>query len=173
KYVVLRSVRPNDYPDILRWQNDPDIFYWMDYTHPFALEDVIESERNAVQEGHPFLIEANGKGIGRVGLNNFRPRDGLAALYIFVGEKIEWGKHLGLDALIATLVFGFDYLELRMIELWMLDGNERARHMYKTAGFIEEARLPARSLKAGVFVDHVWMSVTREAFAEARALYGI
>jgi RimJ/RimL family protein N-acetyltransferase len=173
KQVVLRTPTPADYPDILRWQNDPEVFYWMDYVHPFTLDDIVESEQRAIEEGHPFIIDLDGKGMGRVGLNNFRQRDELAALYIFVGELPLWGKHIGLDALMATLMFGFDYLDLRMIELWMLDGNERAAHMYKSAGFVEEARLADRSLKAGVYVDHVWMSITREAFAQSRATYGI
>lgn len=172
KVTRLRPVMPADHEDILRWQNDPDIFYWMDYVHPFTLEDIHESEARAKEEGHPFIIEAGGKGIGRVGLNNFRQRDGLAAMYLFVGEKPEWGKHFGLDAVMTLLRFAFDFLELRMVELWMLDGNERAARVYKQAGFAEEARLPARSLKAGDYVDHIWMSVTPERYARARLEYG-
>ena len=169
--VTLRLVRPTDYPDILRWQNDPEVFYWMDYIHPFTLEDIRRGEERAVGEGHPFLIEYQGRGIGRAGLNNFRPRDGLASLYIFVGERVERG--LGLDAIMAMLRFGFDLLDLRMVELWMLDGNERAARAYKSAGFVIDGHLPARSLKDGAYVDHVVMSVDREGFARAREAYGL
>lgn len=145
----------------------------MDYVRPFTLEDIERSEARAAEEGHPFIIEIDGRGIGRIGLNNFRPRDGLASLYIFVGEKTEWHKGLGLDALMAVLRFGFDLLELRKIELWMLDGNERAAHAYKAAGLVEDARLPERSLKDGVYVNHIVMSIDREGFERSRVAYGI
>ena len=67
-----------------------------------ALEDIRRSEEHACTEGHPFVIVAEGRAIGRVGLNNFRPRDGLASLYIFVGDKdvqrtFQWLWQLGAD----------------------------------------------------------------------------
>src|ERR1051325_7857248 len=101
KHVTLRRSEPADYPDIQRWQNDPEVFRWMDYEEPFSLDDIRRSEERARAEGHPFVIEAEGKGIGRIGLNNFRTRDGLASLYLFIGERTTWGKHYGLDALMT------------------------------------------------------------------------
>jgi RimJ/RimL family protein N-acetyltransferase len=161
----------DDHPDILRWQNDPEIFYWMDYEHAFTLADIHESEQRATEEGHPFIIEFEGRGIGRIGLNNFRQRDGLAAMYIFIGERDVWGHHIGLDSVLTILRFGFELLDLRLVELWMLEGNERARKLYKQAGFIEEARLADRSLKNDTYVDHVWFVVDRDGYENARASF--
>lgn len=173
KNVTLRRVEPSDHPDIQRWQNDPEVFHWMDYERPFSLEDIRASEERATQEGIPLIIEVDGRGIGRIGLNNFRTRDAMASLYIFVGERSVWGHRYGLDALMALLRYAFDELHLRKVELWTLDGNERAIHMYKTAGFVEEARLPERSFKDGVYVDHIVMAIDREAFQRAQAETGL
>jgi len=173
KKVVLRRVEPRDHEDILRWQNDPEVFRWMDYDRPFSLEDIHASEVRATREGHPFVIEVDGRAIGRIGLNNFRPRDEMASLYVFVGEKTMWGNGYGLDAIMAVLKYGFEILNLRMIELWTLADNERAMQMYKHAGFSEDGRLPDRSFHEGAYLDHVVMSVDRGSFERSRAAYGI
>src|ERR1043165_506681 len=52
KHVQLRRVEPGDYPAIQVWQNDPEVFYWMDYERAFSLDDIKESETRAVGEGH-------------------------------------------------------------------------------------------------------------------------
>ena len=43
----------------------------------------------------------------------------------------------------------------------------RAFRMYKSLGFVEEARLRDRSFIEGHFVEHVVMSITREEFAHS------
>jgi len=173
KHVQLRRVEPGDYPAIQEWQNDPEVFYWMDYERAFSLEDIRQSEDNAVKEGHPFVIVAEGRAIGRIGLNNFRPRDEMASLYIFVGDRDVRGKGYGIDALMALIAYGFDALNLRKIELWTLAHNERAIRMYKSAGFVEDGRIPERSYKEDRWADHLVMSIDREGFARSRASYGI
>lgn len=173
KHVILRRVEPSDHADIQRWQNDPEVFRWMDYERPFSLEDIRRSEERAVEEGVPLIVEAEGRGVGRIGLNRFHPRDGMASLYIFIGERDVWGKGYGIDALMALLVYAFDVLNLRRVTLWTLADNERAIAMYKRAGFLEEARLPDRSWHDGEYVDHIVMSVDREGFERARGQYGV
>jgi RimJ/RimL family protein N-acetyltransferase len=167
--VVLRRVEPSDHPYILAWQNDPFVFRWMDYTRSFSLEDIQDSEHRATLEGHPFVIEVEGKPIGRIGLNNFRPRDRMASLYLFIGDQDARGKGYGHDALMALLAYGFDTLNLRQIELWTLADNERAIHLYKSCGFVEDGRLRDRSWIDGHYIDHLVMSVTAEEFARTLA----
>jgi len=173
KKVTLRKVEPGDYAEIHRWQNDPDVFRWMDYEHPFSLEDIRRSEERAVTEGYPFMVVADGKSIGRVGLNNLRRRDEMAAFYLFIGENVARGNGYGLDAAMTMLKFGFDQLNLRMVDLWTLADNDRALGLYKKAGFVEEARLPQRSLHDDQYVGHVVMSIDRASFANSRERYGI
>ncbi|HLW18651.1 MAG TPA: GNAT family protein [Actinomycetota bacterium] len=173
KHVQLRRVEPGDYPAIQEWQNDPEVFYWMDYERAFSLDDIRQSEEHAVTEGHPFVIVAEGRTIGRIGLNNFRARDEMASLYIFVGDREVRGKGYGIDALMALIAYGFDALNLRKIELWTLAHNERAIRMYKAAGFVEDGRIPERSYKEDRWADHLVMSIDRESFARSRASYGI
>ena len=161
----LRRVEPADYPLIQRWQNDPEVFVQMDYDRPFSAADIVASEEQAAAEGVPFIIEAGGVPIGRIGLNQFRTRDGIASLYLFIGERGSWGAGHGRAALDLLLRYAFDTLNLRMVQLWMLAGNERAVKLYTAAGFVEEATLRDRSFIDGRYVDHIVMSITSEQFA--------
>ena len=171
--VILRRVEPADHPHIHRWQNDHFVFRWMDYTRAFSLEDVQNSEHQATLEGHPFVIDVDGDPVGRIGLNNFRPRARMASLYVFIGDEDARGKGYGRDALMALLTYAFDTLNLRQVELWTLADNERAIRMYKGCGFVEDGRLRDRSWIEGHYIDHLVMSVNAEEFARTRAEHGL
>jgi RimJ/RimL family protein N-acetyltransferase len=166
--VTLRPVEESDYPLIHAWQNDPDVWWWMDYEQPFSLEDIAESEQRAREEGHPFVIEAEGRPIGRIGLNQFRRRDRICSLYVFVGDRTVEGKGYGREAIVTLLDHAFDRLDLHQVELWALAPNTRAITAYARCGFQQDAVLRDRSFKDGEFVDRVVMSVTREEFEKAR-----
>lgn len=170
--VLLRPTREDDLPSILRWQNDPDVAWRMDYDHPFTLEEIAASEARARQEGHPFVVEVDGRPIGRVGLNAFRERDRICALYAFLGEADVAGRHLGREAILVLLGWGFATFDLHLVELWGLAENARALHTYAACGFVREATLRDRSRWSdGTFHDRAVMSVTRAEYEAARAAF--
>ena len=79
KRVVLRPIEEEDLPLIARWQNHPEVWWYMDYERPFSLEDVRQDEVRSRQDGYPFVITVDGRPIGRIGLNRFRRRDRICA----------------------------------------------------------------------------------------------
>lgn len=165
--VVLRPVSPRDYPSILDWQNDPDVAWLMDYEQAFSLEDIAAQEAEAQRDGCPFVIELDGRPIGRIGLNRFHARDAASALYVYIGLPELWGRGLGRDAVRTILGHAFDTLGLELVELWTLAGNERAVRAYEACGFRVDGRLRARSVKDDARHDHLVMSITREEYAAA------
>jgi RimJ/RimL family protein N-acetyltransferase len=170
--VILRPVEEADHPLILGWQNDPEVWWWMDYERTFTLEDIHESEARAVEEGHPFLIEATGAHpIGRIGLNQFSPRDETCFLYVFIGERDAWGMGLGGDAMVTLLRWGFDTFGLHLVQLWGLSTNARAMRAYAKLGFAVDGTLRERSLKSdGERYDRTFLSITRAEFDERHRL---
>ncbi len=166
--VVLRPVEERDYPLIHTWQNHPEVWFWMDYERPFSLEDIAEGEARARAEGHPFVIEAEGRPIGRIGLNQFRARDRICSLYVYIGDPTAGRKGYGQDAITTLLAYAFDRLDLHMIELWCLAANEQAVESYRACGFVQEGTLRDRSFKDGRWHDRVIMSITREEFGSPR-----
>ena len=168
KSVVLRPVEEEDHRLILRWQNHPEVWWYMDYERPFSLQDIRESEARARAEGHAFVITVEDRPIGRIGLNAFRRRDRICSIYMFIGEPAFWGRGYARDAIMTLLAYAFDRLDLHQVELWTLAANDRATRVYEACGFQLEARLRERSFKDGRFVDHVVMSVNRQEFEKAR-----
>lgn len=163
--VVLRPVTERDHVLILAWQNEPEVWWWMDYDRTFVLADIHESEARAEVEGHPFLIEAGGRPLGRIGLNQFSERDETCSLYVFIGERDAWGKGYGGDAIVTLLRWGFDELGLYLVQLWGLSTNVRAMRLYEKIGFHVDATLRERSRKSdGERYDRTILSITRSEF---------
>jgi RimJ/RimL family protein N-acetyltransferase len=169
--VTLREIQERDLPLILEWQNDPDVWWLMDYERHFTLEDIVEDAERSAREGHPFVIEAEGRAIGRIGLNQFRERDKICSLYLFIGDHGVWGKGYGTDAVVTLLGWAFVTFDLHQIELWSLATNERAIALYERCGFLREADLRERSHKDGRWLDRVVMSVQPGEYAAARKVY--
>jgi RimJ/RimL family protein N-acetyltransferase len=169
KKTTLRPVEDSDLPLIQRWMNQPDVWRYMDYERPYSAEDVREDIERSRQEGHPFTILVGDRPIGRIGLNGFRARDRICAMYLFIGDPDFWGQGYARDACMALLSYAFDRMDLNQVELWTLADNVRAIPMYRRCGFVEEAVLRERSFKEGKWVDHVVMSVNRSEFESARA----
>lgn len=165
--VFLRPVEEQDVELIHRWMNHPEIWHYMDYERPVSMADVAEDVERSRSEGFPSTIVVGDRPIGRIGLNQFRPRDRICSLYMFIGEPAFWGKGFAQDAVMALLDHAFDRWDLHQVELWTLGDNDRALGTYKRCGFAEEARLRERSWKDGRWVDRVVMSVGRDAFASA------
>jgi RimJ/RimL family protein N-acetyltransferase len=168
KKVSLRPTEESDYPLVHAWMNHPEVWRYMDYEAPFSLADVREDIERSRQEGAPFTILVGQRPIGRIGLNQFRRRDRICALYMFIGEPAFWGAGYAHDAVMALLSYAFDRYDLHQVELWTLADNNRAVGMYQRCGFVIEGRLRERSWKQGEWVDHVVMSVNREEFHAVR-----
>lgn len=169
--VTLRPVEDADYPLIHRWMNHPEVWRYMDYELPYSLADVKDDIERSRREGQPFTILVEDRPIGRVGLNQFRRRDQICSLYMFIGEPSFWGQGYAQDSVMALLGYAFDRWDLSMVELWTLADNNRAVSMYEKCGFVQEARLRQRSFKQGRWVDRVVMSVNRDEFATARGMW--
>jgi RimJ/RimL family protein N-acetyltransferase len=169
RVVVLRPVEDDDAGPIHRWQNDPEVWRSMDYERPFSIADIREDIERSRREGHPFVIEVDGRPIGRIGLNQFRRRDRTCGLYLFIGEAEFRGQGHAVDAVSTLVGHAFDRMDLVRVELWTLATNERAIEVYEACGFRREALLPERSFHDGGWVDHVVMSVTSDGHRKAAA----
>ena len=166
--MELRPVAESDAPLVHRWMNHPEVWRYMDYERQYSLAEVREDIVASRESGQPFTILVEGRPVGRIGLNQFRDRDRICALYMYIGEPDCWGHGFARDAVMALLSYAFDRWDFHQVELWTLADNDRAIAMYRRCGFVDEARLRERSFKEGGWVDHVVMSVNREEFGRAR-----
>ena len=98
--------------------------------------------------------------IARVGTIEEKRPD--ASFGISIGEKAEWSKGYGTDALRAICDFGFGQLRLERIELDVYEPNLRAQRSYQKAGFVKEGVLRRAHFSDGRFHDVLRMSLLRE-----------
>ncbi len=78
--------------------------------------------------------------IGLVGLMGIEWNHGNAWVAIGLGERSDWGKGLGTDAMRLILQYAFTELNLYRVTLGFFEYNPRAQRSYEKAGFILEGR---------------------------------
>lgn len=163
----------DDYPLLIGWQNDPDIAHWMDYRSRFSLFDMEQDQERARAEGYPFVVELEGRPIGKCGLSRVHNDERVCGLYLYIGEKDLWGLGLGRDIVMALCRTAFDDLGLERVELTMLETNRRARRVYEGCGFVPLRRLHGRTFRDGTWQQTILMGLDRVSFEDARSSYGI
>ena len=80
---------------------------------------------------------------------------------IMVGEDANRGKGIGTFSVNAMLDHAFDDLNLNRVELGVLEGNARARHVYEKCGFRIEGLKREATFKCGRYEDMLVMAVLR------------
>ncbi|TAJ21545.1 MAG: N-acetyltransferase [Dehalococcoidia bacterium] len=170
--VSLRAIEPEDIDRYLTWLNDPEVTRWLAQRYPIGREGERQIlERLSRANGYDnaaFAVDdrLSGEHLGTISLFDVRPESRVAELGIFIGAKARWGEGIGYDALVTLLRFGFWEMNLRRVELSVLDGNVRAKALYERVGFVEVGRRPGHWYKRGASIDDFLMSIEREAFED-------
>ena len=81
-----------------------------------------------------------------------------------IGCKENQGKGIGTFAVKSIVDHAFFNLNLRRIQLEVLDYNQTAQKLYKKIGFVEEGRRRKAVYKDGQYVDEIIMGLLREEY---------
>ena len=84
-----------------------------------------------------------------------------AFIGIGIGERADWGKGYGSDAMRLILRYAFDELNLHRVTLTVFEYHERAIHTYRKLGFQEEGRQRQRLRRDGRLWDMLVMGLLR------------
>jgi RimJ/RimL family protein N-acetyltransferase len=166
--VYLRPSERSDLDDFVRWFNDAETLRYLAMRGPMgraAEERWFDSmlERQGKRDYHFVIcLLENGRSIGTIGLHEVDLESGSAAFGIAIGEKAEWDKGYGTDALNAICDFGFGELRLERIWLDVYAENARARQSYEKGGFTLEGTMRRALFKRSEFSDVHRMSLLRE-----------
>ncbi|GGS13976.1 MULTISPECIES: GNAT family N-acetyltransferase [Actinokineospora] len=164
RLVRLRAMEPEDADTVWRWHNDPEVVTWLTGIYPEPLAAIRKrwADRPANSfERTVFGIEtiAEGRLIGVIVLRDATPETARAELDVYIGEKDCWDGGYGTEALRLMCRFGFEFMRLHAIELSVVDENERARHVYRKIGFVEEGKLREAFRRNGKWHDVYVMSM--------------
>lgn len=109
------------------------------------------------------LIE-NDELLGNIGFNDIDFVNKSGTLGIMLGNEKYYGKGYGKEALMLFLDYGFSFLNLRNIVLYVFEYNEIAYNLYKKVGFKEVGRIRKRQELMGKFYDSIVMDILNEEF---------
>ncbi|MEP7358497.1 MAG: GNAT family protein [Anaerolineales bacterium] len=160
------------------WSRDPELLRNLD-THParhWTARTMKETTLRLQGEGEQVSEIAfgirrleDGRLIGMTSLevNSWPNRDAWVA--IAIGERENWSKGYGSDALRLLLRYAFAEMNLDSVSLVVFGYNERAQRSYLKVGFKEEGRQRERLQRGGERHDMVFMSVLRADWQRAEA----
>jgi RimJ/RimL family protein N-acetyltransferase len=166
--VFLRAPERADIERFVRWFNDDEVLRHLAMRAPMSqaaeegwFERMLEAQGKT---DHHFVIclLADERPIGTAGLHAIDFTNGKAEFGIAIGEKEEWNKGYGTDALRAACDFGFGQLRLERIDLLVYADNARGRRAYEKAGFVHEGTLRRAHFARGAHHDVHVMGILRE-----------
>lgn len=155
-------------PYYTKWINDPEVTQWLKADPPLSLEmehDWVDNVRKSDRFTFTILTK-DGMPIGNMGLEEISWKYRRATIGIMIGEKDQWGKGYGSDAITTLLRYCFEELGMRRVDLFTDSDNHRAQAAYRKCGFQVEGIMRQYRSKNGRVVDDVLMSmISTEWFA--------
>jgi diamine N-acetyltransferase len=168
KRLRLRAMERTDIPRFVEWLNDPEVTPGISIIYPMGSEDESRWFDGVMQtplELHPLVIEIKDgkdwKPIGNCGFHNLDWRNASGEVGIFIGDKSQWNKGFGGEALHLLMKVGFETMNLHRIWLRVMADNERAVRCYEKLGYIHEGKFRDGEYHRGHYVDMLVMSMLR------------
>ncbi|MCA1709565.1 MAG: GNAT family N-acetyltransferase [Actinobacteria bacterium] len=169
--VTLRPLDKKDYPDLYRFRNDLELTILGDDEPPvprtYEAFTAFMDDLSKKDDGVMFVIEADGKPIGSVGLFHFDRTSGTCELGISIGEHDYLGKGYGTETVRLTVEYAFRYRNFHKVYLHVTADNERAIGSYKRCGFVEEGRLRQHLWSDGTYKDVIPMGILSSELKES------
>lgn len=166
--IDLVIIEKRDVRTLTTHMNDPQVTRCLLRHMPLNIkseEDWIESLGRSTDKLGLGIVrkdDQDGTLIGTVGLGKIERRDRTAILGISIGDKSEWGKGYGTEAVQLIVKFAFDRMDMRGVELCVFGSNQRAIKVYQKCGFVEVGRIPHwLYLSPGVYDAEVMMVCMR------------
>ena len=122
-------------------------------------------ENNINDEAIFVMVTLDGdKMIGTVSLENINHVHRTGTLGVFIGDKDYRNNGYGTEAIRLILEYGFKYLNLNNINLYVMSFNERAIKCYKKCGFKEYGRRRKCRYINNEYYDIIGMDILKEEF---------
>jgi len=142
EHVQLRPLQEQDFEAFCAWYSDDQVTGFLGMK-PLSRDKAktmfnqLLNDPNGVYFG--IIKKDDERIIGYVFLAHILKSHKVAREFgIVIGDKKFWGHGYGSETTKLMLEYGFKQLRLHRIELIVLDSNERALHMYRNQGFVEE-----------------------------------
>lgn len=166
--VYLTALEPEKVAELFnRWAGDTE--YWRLANSEPVIQFSVAGIKTWLEEhlydkdNFFFIIQTQkeNRSIGDVGLYGIDWIHRNAYLGISIGEREEWGKGYGTDAVKVILELAFSELNLHRVSLTVFGYNQRAIRSYEKAGFRMEGRQRGFLKREGERWDLIYMGILR------------
>lgn len=170
KRIVFRKMEIEDIPTYHQWRNDLEVMqttnldldrYSVEETKQFVETVILGSEQSKT-----YILEERDEktAIGITSLIHIDYKNRNAECVIDIGNKEYWGKGYATEALQLLLDYAFLELNMHRIALRVFSFNEKAIHVYKKIGFMEEGRSRESIYRNGEWHDIIHMGILKEEY---------
>ncbi len=156
-----------------RWERDTE-FHRLSSprpAYPVTLNQTKQWFEDRGPDSFRFSIHAlsDDRFLGDVGLWIGSWASGEAWVGIGIGDRGDWGKGYGTDAMQLILRYAFTELNLSRVSLDALGSNARAIRSYEKCGFVHEGELREAACYDGQYFSEVYMGILREEWEQCNA----
>jgi RimJ/RimL family protein N-acetyltransferase len=167
KLVSLRAVEKEDAEPIRDWLTDPDLLHLLG-ARPIPLGSLDPEklpEMFRMREGRVLAVLSRDKTlIGLVAVGNFHEFNRTASIMVLIGDRSEWNRGYGSDAVRTVTAFVFHDLNLNCLEATIPEFNTRALKMFQKVGYQVEGTLRHRFFGRGRYWNVVVTSAVRDGW---------
>ena len=129
--------------DYLKWLNDSEVIKYLEINSTTEFNDLKLYVNDKIKNKSLFwaiVIKNNNKHIGNIKLEPISLYHQTATLGIMLGSKDEWGKGYAKEAINILIRYSFNHLNLRKINLGVVESNINALKLYEKLGFKIEGK---------------------------------
>lgn len=170
--LVLRPYSMQHLEVMNKWANDAELNYYDD-DRPSPAEPVsLDTTRAMLRR----IVDSNDSGIIRFAIHKSEDDAFIGIcmialidrynkrcnIGISIGEKDQWGRGFGREAVRALLEHSFRDLGMNRVGAEIYSHNQRSLRLFAGEGFSEEGRIRQAVWKRGEYVDSVLMGLLRE-----------
>lgn len=172
--VRLAPITTEMLASYVRWFADPDVIRYMSLISPPTLEQEKEWYERASKSETDLLwaVFVGETHIGSTGLHNIDWRNRNAITGNLIGEKSQWGKGYGSEAVALRTRYAFEMLGLEKLSTHVFVENAASRRALEKAGYQGVGIARREFFRHGRWHD-VWLGeVLREDWEAAQATNG-
>ena len=165
--LYLRPLDHADIENLVRWFHDPEVnrnllFGHRPMTQKGEEEWIRRANESETDMSLVICLKEGDRPIGTVGAHGMNFVHRYALIGIMIGEKDQWSKGYGTEALGLLIDHLFKKMNLRRIELEVFEDNPRAMKSYQKLGFVEEGHSREKYYKEGRYVTTINMGLLRD-----------
>lgn len=168
--LKLREIERQDMVKINKWHNDVKLSQNLGGSTRFVNSEVDEAWFDHYLASRASNVRCaildDNEVVGVVYLLSIDPINLSGELHIMIGEESSRGKGIGTFAVHAMVEYAFYNLNLRRIQLDVLETNEAARSLYRKIGFKDEGMKRKAVYKNGEYINVIIMALLREEYRQ-------